>query len=128
MLKQCQRHVRRWQLEAELVQGAAEHLPFVDNAFDSVLHMGGINFFNDRAKALSEMVRVARPGTKLVVVDETEDVAKKYEKTAVAGAFYGNRPEPVSAPVDSLPPGMLDVQVKTIAGGDLYYLTFRRPG
>jgi ubiquinone/menaquinone biosynthesis C-methylase UbiE len=35
-----------------LVQGAAEHLPFVDGVFDAVLHMGGINFFNHKAQAL----------------------------------------------------------------------------
>lgn len=33
--------------------------------FDTVFHVGGINFFNDRARAISEMIRVARPGTKL---------------------------------------------------------------
>ena len=72
MLKRCQRNLRRWGIDAFLVQGAAEHLPFVDGAFDAVLHTGGINFFNDKAQALREMVRVAKPGTKFVMVDETE--------------------------------------------------------
>jgi SAM-dependent methyltransferase len=120
--------IARAPLEADLFQGAAEHLPFVDEAFDVVLHMGGINFFNDKALALSEMVRVARPGTKFVVVDETEDAARRYETTAVAGVFYSNRPEAISAPVDLLPPGMLEVGVKAVGGGDLYCLTFRKPG
>jgi ubiquinone/menaquinone biosynthesis C-methylase UbiE len=128
MLMQCRRHMKSWKLEVDLFQGAAEHLPFVDEAFDAVLHMGGINFFNDKALALSEMVRVARPGTKFVVVDETEDVARRYETTAGAGTFYSNRPEAISAPVDLLPPGMLEVGVKTVGGGDLYCLTFRKPG
>jgi hypothetical protein len=74
------------------------------------------------------MVRVTRPGTKFVVVDETEDVARRYEKTTVAGAFYSNRPEAISAPVELLPPGMLEIGVKTVGGGDLYCLTFRKPG
>jgi hypothetical protein len=33
----------------------------------------------------------------------------------------------VTAPVDLLPPEMQAVQVKEIAGGDLYCLSFRKP-
>jgi ubiquinone/menaquinone biosynthesis C-methylase UbiE len=127
MLKRCQRNLRRWGIDAFLVQGAAEHLPFVDGAFDAVLHMGGINFFNDKARALREMVRVAKPGTKFVIVDETEQITRRYDKTPLASVFYGDQHELALAPVDSLPPGMLEVQVKKIANGDLYCLTFRSP-
>ena len=45
-------------------------------AFDVVFHMGGINFFNDKAQALQEMVRVAKPETKFVIVGETEQITK----------------------------------------------------
>ena len=127
MLRRCQRNLRRWNRQAFLVQGAAEHLPFVDGAFDSVLHMGGINFFNDKAQALREMVRVAKPRTKVVIVDETEKITRKYEKTPLAGSFYTDQHSAATAPVDYLPSGMKEVQVKTIAGGELYCLTFRTP-
>ncbi len=53
-----------------LVRGGAVSLPFVDEAFDAVLHFGGVNLFGDRARALAEMVRVAKPGATLVVGDE----------------------------------------------------------
>jgi ubiquinone/menaquinone biosynthesis C-methylase UbiE len=79
MLKQC-RKLSRKKLRIHLFLGEAEHLPFVDDAFDTVYHVGGINFFNDKAGALQEMIRVAKPGSKLLVVDETEKVAKKYER------------------------------------------------
>jgi ubiquinone/menaquinone biosynthesis C-methylase UbiE len=127
MLRQCQRHVKRWQVETDLFQGAAEHLPFRDAAFDAVLHMGGINFFNDIAQALREMIRVAKPGTKFVIVDETEEVARKYEKSAVAGAFYANRPRTIAAPAALVPPEMQEVKVREMWGGELYCLTFRKP-
>jgi len=127
MLRRCQRNLRRWNRQAFLVQGAAEHLPFVDGPFDSVLHMGGINFFNDKAQALREMVRVAKPRTKIVVFDETEKITRKYEKRPLAGSFYTDQHSSATAPVDYLPPGMRETQVKTIAGGDLYCLTFRTP-
>jgi hypothetical protein len=76
--------------------------------------MGGINFFNDKAQALREMVRVAKPGTKFVIVDETEQTTRRFDKTPLAGVFYGDQHEVALAPVDSLPPGMLEVRVKTI--------------
>jgi len=128
MLRRCQRNLKRWKRQAALlVQGAAEHLPFVDRAFDSVLHMGGINFFNDKAQALREMVRVAKPGTKIVIVDETEKVTKRYERTPIVGSFYRNQHSSANAPVDCLPSGVKEVQVKTIANGELYCLSFRCP-
>ena len=127
MLKQCRRNGAKWKLDVSLFVGAAERLPFKDEAFDVVFHFGGINFFNDKAAAIREMVRVAKPGTKFVIGDENEALAKKYEKLPVTGGFYGHRSAAISAPVDLLPPGMQDVRVKDIAGGDLYCLTFRKP-
>ena len=127
MLRQCRRHAARWKIDLSLCQGAAERLPFRDEAFDVVFHFGGINFFNDRAAALREMVRVAKPGTKIVAGDENETLAAKYEKLPVTEKFYGRREKAIAAPVDLLPPGMQEVRVKDIAGGDLYCLSFRKP-
>ena len=127
MLKRCQRNVAKWKLDATLVMGLAERLPFKDEAFDVVFHFGGINFFSDKAAALREMIRVAKPGTKFVVGDENEALAKKYESLPVTGKFYGDRKNAISAPADLLPPEMQDVTVKDIAGGDLYCLSFRKP-
>jgi ubiquinone/menaquinone biosynthesis C-methylase UbiE len=127
MLRQCQRNAAKWKLDATLFMGAAEQLPFKDEAFDVVFHFGGINFFNDKAAAIREMIRVARPGTKFVIGDECEAAAQRYEKNPAAARFYGNRNDAISAPVNLLPPGMQEVRVKDIAGGDLYCLSFRKP-
>jgi len=127
MLKQCQRNTSKWKLNASLFMGTAEHLPFQDEFFDVVFHFGGINFFNDKTAAIYEMIRVARPGTKFVIGDENETLAQRYENLPVTGDFYGNRKQTITAPVDLLPSGMLDVRVKEIAGGDMYCLSFRKP-
>ncbi len=127
MLKQCRRNAEKWKLDMTLFLGTAERLPFQDEVFDVVFHFGGINFFNDKAAAIREMIRVAKPGTKFIIGDENEALAQKYEKFPVAGGFYGNRKNAISAPVDMLPPEMQDVQVKDIAGGDLYCLSYRKP-
>lgn len=127
MLKRCRRNAARWKLDLSLCMGAAECLPFRDEAFDVVFHFGGINFFNDAAAAIREMIRVAKPGTKFVIGDENEALAARYEKLPVTERFYGGRKEAIAAPVDLLPPGMQEVRVKDIAGGDLYCLSFRKP-
>ena len=50
-------------------------------AFDCVFHIGGINFFTDKVRAIKEMIWVARPGTKIVIVDETErSIRENYQR------------------------------------------------
>jgi ubiquinone/menaquinone biosynthesis C-methylase UbiE len=127
MLKRCRRNAAKWKLDLTLFMGMAEQLPFKDEAFDVVFHFGGINFFNDRAAAIREMIRVAKPGTKFVIGDENEELAKKYEHLPVTGGFLRDRKQAITAPVDLLPAGLQDVRVKDIADGDLYCLTFRKP-
>lgn len=126
MLHNCQANVRRWNLQADLMRGNAERLPFADAAFDVVFHVGGINFFNDRAAAIREMIRVAKPGSKILIVDETEKHVKEvYENQP--GSRWRNRKEPVKPPVDLVPVEMQDVQLETMRNGNIYALTFRKP-
>jgi len=127
MLAVCRRRVKRLGIKAELCLGAAEHLPYPDGSFDVVYHMGGINFFSDKASAIHEMVRVAKPGAKILIADETAELGRSAQKVPVAAAFYGNPDDYYDAPVHLLPPGMTDIQVKMISGGRLYCLTFRKP-
>jgi ubiquinone/menaquinone biosynthesis C-methylase UbiE len=127
MLARCRRHARKLKLKFQLCQGLAEHLPFPDSAFDCVFHIGGINFFTDPGAALREMVRVAKPGTRLVVVDETEELAKRHESKLFASAFFKNRPRTIVTPVDLLPPGMQEISVEEIWERELFVLTFRKP-
>ena len=127
MLKKCQRNLKRWRLEAELIMGNAEELPLRDESFDAVLHVGGINAFNDRAKAISEMTRVARAGTKIVIVDETAKLMESIGWIPGARRWLHEYGERFAAPVELVPEGMRDVDVKQIAKGNLYCLTFRKP-
>ncbi len=126
MLANCQINLRRWGMDADLLCGNAETLPFADESFDVVFHSGGINFFNDRAKAIREMIRVAKPGSLLLIADETEAHVKEvYEK--MPGGLYKDRKEAVAAPVDLVPPEMQEVHVETLTEGRFYALTFRKP-
>lgn len=49
-------------LAIDWVQGNALDLPFDDSAFDLVFCQHGLQFFPDRARAVSEMFRVLAPG------------------------------------------------------------------
>src|SRR5690625_3915968 len=81
MLKQAKRHLKKWKLQAKLFQGTAEFLPFKDESFDVVYHVGGINYFNDKQKVIHEMIRIAKSGSKIVIADETEKlVTGTYQK------------------------------------------------
>jgi ubiquinone/menaquinone biosynthesis C-methylase UbiE len=125
MLVNCQANLRRWQMDADLYLGNAESLPFTDSSFDVVFHVGGINFFNDRAKAIREMIRVAKPGSRLLIADETEKHVKQvYEKGL---GSYRNRKQPVSAPIDLVPPDMQETHLEIGRTGEWYMLTFRKP-
>jgi len=128
MLRRCRKRLRKWRRDAELFQGEAENLPFRDAIFDVVFHVGGINFFNDRGRAIREMIRVAKPGTKIVIVDETEKIVKDvYEKAPFSKKYYEKREIAVTSPVDLVPKEMLDLSSKEIGGGRLYCLSFSKP-
>lgn len=127
MLQRCQKNLERWQIEAELILGNAEDLPLLDETFDAVLHVGGINAFSDRARAICEMIRVARAGTKIVIVDETAKLMNSLAWIPGAKKWMQEYADRFSAPVDLIPGGMIDIHARDFAKGNLYCLTFRKP-
>ncbi len=127
MLKRCQRNLKQWQREAELILGNAEQLPLRDELFDAVLHVGGINAFNDPEKAIREMVRVARAGAKVVIVDETAKMMESIAWMPSVRRWLQEHRERFSAPVGLVPEGMRDVHARDFAKGNLYCLTFKKP-
>lgn len=127
MLQQCQRNLKKWRRQAELILGNAEDLPLNDETFDAVLHVGGINAFGDRAKAIQEMIRVAKAGTKIVIVDETVKLMERFAWVPGARKILQEYRDVFAAPVGLVPGGMRDVQAKDIVHGNMYCLTFRKP-
>ncbi len=128
MLHKCQKNLKKWHRKAHLFHGEAERLPFRVEAFDCVFHVGGINFFTDKARAIKEMIWVARPGTKIVIVDETEKTVRDdYQRNPATRNYYEPGSEKVRCPIDLVPEDMTEVKAREIAGGKLYCLTFRKP-
>lgn len=73
---------RRKPVQVEWLEGRAEALPLPDNSFDAVASQFAFMFFDDKAQALREMLRVLRPGGRLVVA-----VCDAVENSPGYGAF-----------------------------------------
>jgi ubiquinone/menaquinone biosynthesis C-methylase UbiE len=128
MLKKCAAKLKKNGRATNLFQGEAERLPFRDATFDCVFHVGGINFFNDKSLAIREMIRVARPGTKIVIVDETEEAVRElYQRNPLTRRYYEQGTENVACPIDLIPEEMTEIKAREIVNGKVYCLTFRKP-
>jgi len=128
MLKLCLRRLdRRPEPRVRLALADAHALPFADQSFDRVFHIGATNNYRDPDLALAEMARVARPGTPIVVVDERLDSStpqSAYHRLMFRlVTFYDWAPR---EPVSMLPPDAVDVRDEQIARF-FYCLSFRMP-
>lgn len=128
-LNRCREYVAHKGWDTQLQLGNAEQLPYQDNSFGGVFHVGGINFFNDKKKAIEEMIRVAKPGSRILISDEKEEGAQVYERI-IPGFMknVGKEREEVVAPVALVPPEMEDVRVFDVWKGWFYCIEFTKPG
>ena len=127
-LQHCQRYAAKKNWDVDLFLGNGEQLPFKDEAFSGVFHVGGINFFNNKKAALDEMIRVAKSGTRILIADETERGAQGYEKVlpGFKNSFGGKRLQ-VTPPIDLVPKEMLETRLFEVWKGWFYCIEFRKP-
>jgi hypothetical protein len=77
---------------------------------------------------ITEMIRVAKPGTKILIVDETEKVLSgQYQKNPLTRRYFAGRDQAVFCPIDLLPAEMGEIKAREFEEGKLYCLTFRKP-
>jgi ubiquinone/menaquinone biosynthesis C-methylase UbiE len=72
---------------AALVQGNVEALPYRDAAFDTVVNTMAFSGYPDGARALGELVRVVRPGGRIVLIDVAYPADGRRLGTWLAGAW-----------------------------------------
>ena len=124
MLRRAQKTWHR-RLNLSLVHCAAEDLPFADNSFDIVFHVGGINFFSDKRRALAEMLRVAKPNTRLMIADETQDlIEQQYQKSAFTRDAYQDHHFDLSEIENALPSNAVGRQTHILWDRRFYAMTF----
>jgi ubiquinone/menaquinone biosynthesis C-methylase UbiE len=126
MLKKCKKKFKRTR-NLSLVNCCAEDLPFKDNSFDIVFHVGGINFFNDKQLAISEMVRVAKPNTKLLIADETRDyIDVQYKKGTFSKKYFKDKTFDLKALAMLIPADLKEQQTDLLWNNKFYCITFRK--
>jgi len=126
MLRRAQKNWQR-RLNLSLVHCAAEDLPFADNSFDIVFHVGGINFFSDKPRALAEMLRVAKPGTRLMIADETQDfIESQYQKNALTKKAYADAQFDLAEIENAIPDNARERQTHFLWDNRFYAMTFRK--
>jgi len=130
-LTRCRKLVNKRGWPVDLFLGTAEKLPFRAESFDCILHIGGINFFSEKKQAMDEMIRVARPGSKIVIADESEQEARRIARFMRLFGSYQDRDADLSVPVHLVPDTMQDTRVDRIwkAHGHYhgYCLEFTKP-
>jgi ubiquinone/menaquinone biosynthesis C-methylase UbiE len=72
MLARARERAEEAGIDAVLVEGDAQDLPFADGEFDSVVCALALCAIPDQRAALAEMRRVLRPGGRLALVDHVE--------------------------------------------------------
>ena len=126
MLDRCGQKLRERSIQAHLVEGEAAHLPFEDDAFDAVFHHGGLAEFGDKQGAIGEMMRVGRPGARMVICD----AGKPSDRKLPLGSrlLLKMQPEYDQPPsLDLIPLEDEKIEVSWFHGGGWYLMDFVNP-
>lgn len=127
MLLQCQKKFKNSFAQLKIMNCCAEDLPYEDNSFDVVFHVGGINFFNDKSLALKEMVRVAKPKIKIIISDETADYLKnQYQKSKLSKKYFQGETIDLSEIESCVPENVSEKKMEYLWDGKFYCLSFRK--
>lgn len=123
MLMRCRDKLRGQAANVEFAVGGAAHLPYADGYFDAVFSFGGLNVFGDLSACFREMVRVSKPGARVVVGDES--LAPWLYDSEYGRILLANNPlfrHPL--PLASLPVEARQVRVQWVIGGVYYLIDF----
>jgi ubiquinone/menaquinone biosynthesis C-methylase UbiE len=122
MLRQCRaNHAAQ---SVELIHGNAQYLPFADESFDALFHFGGVNLFNEPARALDEFVRVVRKGGILAWGDE--QMSSQFRHPLGRWVLPRLNPGFLRSP-PPVPGGLADVRQHEVHRGLGYLITAKRP-
>ena len=123
MMLKCYDKLKNFSLKKSFSLSNACYLPYPDNYFDATYSFGAVGEFSDKKQALAEMVRVTKPGGKVVFGDES--IPEWYRKTD----FYKilTKTNPMFAeevPWSAFPVEARNTKVEWVIGGTFYLVTF----
>jgi len=123
MLRECQKKLAKVSVPAEFLVADGCNLPFPDRYFDAVYSFGGLCVFPDIAGSLREMVRVCKPGARIVAGDES--MAPWLYDTEYGRILLSNNPLfKTELPLKYLPREARDVRVQWVVGGVYFLIDF----
>lgn len=101
----------------------ASKLPLPDNYFDRVFHFGGLNTFAERKKAIAEMVRVVKPGGRILIGDES--MPRWLRDTEFGQILMNSNPHyRFDLPLDDMPIEARNTEIRWIIGEVFYFICF----
>lgn len=126
MLRGARELVRRKGIRADIHQADALALPYADGYFDTVIHYGAINQFEDgKRRAVEEILRVTREGGTIVLVDEgikKEQRNSLWARLLIArNSLFASQP-----PLELLPEGVKP-RLRWVTRGLFYEILFQKP-
>jgi ubiquinone/menaquinone biosynthesis C-methylase UbiE len=125
MLKVSNAKFNENKLSVSLTHGSVFNIPYQKNFFDIVLHSGGINTFSDIPGSLNEMLRIAKPGGLIIVVDEGLSPAKRETEEGKA-IMKANTLFAAKPPLEHIPEKAKDVEVTYVMNETFYQIVFRK--
>ncbi len=124
MLKRALEKAAALDARVELRLGNASRLPYEDESFDALLQFGGFNFFSDRRAAVREMLRVVRPGGRILVADET--VAPLGPTRTIVFRLLSALLPRLRPPLHLFPPGAGSINLSYTPGGLFYIILLEK--
>jgi len=126
MIRQAKRKLSKAGRPVNLVLGNAARLPFRNGTFDAVLDGFGMKYYPNKNQAIREMLRVVKPGGKVVIKDlglpESESLGIRQR---LLRAWIPHFDEP--PPLREIPDDVRDLSVSWYAHNTAYAVEFRKP-
>ena len=123
MLERCRQRMTGTSVPTSYCLSNACYLPYPDKYFDAVYSFGGLGEFSDIKRSLAEMVRVSKPGAKIVVGDES--IPPWLRETEFARILVTtNKQFLAPLPLAEMPIEARDVCLRWVIGGVFYLIEF----
>ena len=127
MLKRARRKSLRANRQIECIQAEGAYIPFRDNTFDVVIQMGGLQFYTDPFRGVSEMARVAKPGTTIHIIDEISGAQRTLAPHPAHTKYSVNAEKAVEGIKRLVPHSMKEITSYAFPNTDFYVLSFQKP-
>jgi len=121
MMRVAQRKLAELGAQVPLFHSTVARLPFEDDSFDLLTHVGGINTFSNIPAAIREWVRVLKPGGTLFFADEGLSPAARKSRRG-AEIIRSNMLFMLNPPLEQLPPQVKKIRLQWVARDSFYVI------